>query len=49
MALTRKFLLALGIEDSKIESIIDAHSETVDALKKERDDYKAQAEKLPEV
>jgi len=49
MALTRKFLQALGIEDSKIESIIDAHTETVDALKKERDAYKAEADKLPEV
>lgn len=49
MALTRKFLSALGIEESKIESIIDAHTETVDALKKERDGYKAEADKLPEV
>jgi hypothetical protein len=49
MALTRKFLAALGIEESKIESIIDAHTETVDALKGERDRYKADAEKLPEV
>ena len=49
MALTRKFLAALGIEESKIESIIDAHTETVDALKKERDAYKADADKLPEV
>lgn len=49
MALSRKFLAALGIEESKIESIIDAHTETVDALKKERDDYKAEAEKLPKV
>lgn len=49
MALTRKFLAALGIDESKIESIIDAHTETVDALKAERDSYKADAEKLPEV
>lgn len=49
MALTRKFLAALGIEESKIESIIDAHTETVDGLKKERDDYKAEADKLPKV
>lgn len=47
MALTRKFLTALGIENDKIESIIDAHTETVDALKKERDDYKAEADKIP--
>jgi len=44
MALTRKFLSALQIDADKIDEIITAHSETVDALKKERDDYKAQAE-----
>lgn len=49
MALKREFLAALGIEDSKIQAIIDAHMETVDALKKERDTYKAEAEKLPKV
>ena len=49
MALTRKFLQALGIEESKIESIIDAHTETVDGLKKEAAQYKADADKLPKV
>lgn len=49
MALTRKMLKAMGIEDEKIDQIIDAHAETVDALKNERDGYKADAEKLPEV
>lgn len=43
MALTRKLLSALGIEADKIEQIIDAHTETVDALKKERDDFKTKA------
>lgn len=43
MALTRKFLAALGIEADKIDEIITAHSETVEALKKERDDYKEKA------
>ena len=33
MALTRKFLKAMGIEDDKIDQIIDAHTETVTALK----------------
>lgn len=49
MALTRKFLAALGIETDKIDEIISAHSETVDALKAERDKFKESAEKLPEV
>lgn len=49
MALTRKFLKALGIEDDKIEQIIEAHSETVSALKDEIADYKDDAEKLPNV
>lgn len=47
MALTRKFLSALGIEEEKAEQIIAAHSETVDGLKAERDKYKEDAEKLP--
>ena len=49
MALTRKLLKSMGIEDEKIEQILDAHTETVDALKEQRDQYKADAEKLPEV
>ena len=49
MALTRKFLKAMGIEEEKIEQIIEAHGETVDALKEERDNYKADAEKLADV
>lgn len=45
MALTRKMLKAMGIEDEKIDQIIDAHTETVDGLKA----YKADAEKLADV
>jgi hypothetical protein len=33
-------LRAMGIEDEKIDQIIEAHSETVDGLKAERDKYK---------
>ena len=47
MALTREFLTALGIEKEKHQAIIDAHTESTDALKAERDRYKADAEKLP--
>ena len=49
MALTRKFLAALGIEQEKIDEIIEAHTDTVNALKEERDKYKKDAEALPEV
>lgn len=49
MAFTRKMLKAMGIEDEKIDQIIDAHSETVDALKADRDAYKEDAEKLAAV
>lgn len=49
MALTRKMLKAMGIEEDKIEQIIDAHTETVSALKEERDNYKTDAERLPAV
>lgn len=44
MALTRKFLSAMGIEEEKIEQIISAHTEVTNALKEERDSYKEQAE-----
>lgn len=44
MALSRKFLAALGIEAEKIDEIINAHSETVEALKEERDSFKVKAE-----
>lgn len=48
--LTRKFLTALGIEDENVQDqIISAHTEATDALKEQRDGYKADAEKLPEV
>lgn len=49
MALTRKALKAMGIEDEKIDSIIDMHTDTVEALKKERDDARADAQALPGV
>lgn len=56
MALTRKFLSALDIESDKIDEIINAHVDTVDALKAERDEIKKEAEtyrddakKLPDV
>lgn len=49
MALKREFLKAMGLDEEKVSAIIESHSETVTALKKERDDYKATAESLKEV
>ena len=49
MGFSRKMLKAMNIEEDKIEQIIDAHSETVDALKAERDGFKEDAAKLAAV
>jgi hypothetical protein len=48
MALTRKFLTALGIDEAKIDEIITAHTEVTDSLKAERDKFKADASKFAE-
>ena len=48
MALTRKFLEALGIEQAKIDEVISAHTEVTDSLKADRDSYKEKAEKYDE-
>lgn len=49
MALTRKLLKGMGLTDEQIDTVIEAHTETTDALKHERDSYKTDADKLPEV
>ena len=49
MALTRKALKAMGLTDEQVESVIEMHTETVDAIKEQRDGYKADADKLAEV
>lgn len=49
MALSRKMLKAMGIEDEKIDEIISMHTETVDALKKERDGYKADSDRVADL
>ena len=43
MALTRKMLKAMGIEDEKIDQIIEAHTEVTDALKTENEGLKKKA------
>lgn len=49
MALTRKMLKAMGIEDEKIDQIIEAHSETVDGLKEKLKTAEEKAGKLDDV
>lgn len=49
MALTRKALKAMGLTEEQVDSIIEAHTETVDGLKEQLKTYKADAEKLPTV
>lgn len=49
MSLTRKMLKAMGIEEEKIDQIIEAHTDTVDGLKADLSKYKTDAEKLPDV
>lgn len=44
MRLTRKYLAALGIEQDKIDEIIETHMETVNALKAEIDEQKDKAD-----
>ena len=49
MALTRKMLKAMGIEEEKIDEIIDAHTETVNALKDQAKQDKDAAARLESV
>ena len=49
MALSRKFLKALGIEDDKIDEIINAHAETVTALNEKIDEAKQGVDSLATV
>lgn len=47
MALTRKYLKSLGLNDDQIEGIVEEHVATVDGLKEQISQYKADAEKVP--
>ena len=49
MALTRKLLKGMGLNDEQVDTIIEAHTDTVDGLKDQIANYKADAEKLPGV
>lgn len=46
MALTRKLLKGMGLTDEQVDTIIEAHTDTVDGLKADVSKYKADAEKL---
>lgn len=47
MALTRKMLTAMGIEPDKVDQIIESHSETVEGLKKQAEELRETASKVP--
>lgn len=49
MALTRAFLKSIGLNDEQITAVVESHAETVDALKADRDKYKAEADKVPQL
>lgn len=49
MALTRKMLEALGVEDKAIEQIIEAHAETVKGLKDKLEEAEKKAETADEL
>ena len=46
MALTRKLLKGMGFTDEQVDTIIEAHTDTVDGLKADVSKYKSDAEKL---
>ena len=45
MAITRKMLKAMELDEDKVSQIIDAHQSTIDEIASERDTFKAEAEK----
>lgn len=47
MALTRKALKAMGLSEEQIDSVIEAHTETIEGLKTQITTLKAEAEKVP--
>lgn len=49
MAFTRNFLRSAGLTDEQISAIIEEHTAVTDALKQQRDQYKAEADKLPDI
>lgn len=49
MSITRKMLKGMSLTEEQIDTIVEAHTETVDALKDEVSKYTTAAERLPAV
>lgn len=49
MGVTRKYLKSIGLNEEQIESVIDAHTETLETMKNDLEKYKTDALKLPTV
>ena len=49
MALTRAMLKGMGLTEEQVSAIIDEHTSVTSALKDQVKNYKADAEKLPEI
>ena len=49
MGFSRSFLKATGLTDEQITAVMEEHTAVTDALKKQRDDYKADADKAAEL
>lgn len=48
-SLTRKFLASIGIEEDKIDLIVEKHNEVLTEIKDERDKLKEDAAKVPDM
>ena len=46
MALTRAFLKGMGLTEEQVSAIIEAHTDSTEALKAQRDQYKRDADQL---
>lgn len=49
MSITRKFLKGMGLTEEQVDTIIDAHTETVDGLKKDIEKYRGDSDTLASV
>lgn len=49
MALTRKMLEGMNLEEKQIDSIIEAHMDTVNGIKADRDKFKELAAEVPDL